>query len=229
MTDVTSSTGMWDDARWHRYGLLAGVVFVVLEVISFFAPGAPPSRNAGAAEITEYFVDHAGGIKLGAVLVAISLIFGVWWLGSLWRVIGRLEPDGPRLALIAVVGFLMSGAIAAAGQAVFVAPALRPDTLGGASEFAWSMGFSAYAMVMATLAVHMLALGALVLWTKFVPAWLGYVALVSAVAGAIASIGVGTEAGAFVVFQAIGFLVWMLWMLLASVILYRGTPTAPAA
>jgi hypothetical protein len=221
MTGTTVSSGMWDDVKWHRYGLLAGVVFVVLEVISFFAPGAPPSRDASADEITKYFVDNASGIKLGAILVAIAMIFGVWWLGSLWRVIGRLEPSGPRLAFIAAAGFILSGAISAVGQAVFVAPALRPDTLGGTAEFVWSVGYSAYAMTMATLAVHLLALGALALWTKFVPPWLGYLAMVAALAAVVATIGVGTEAGAFVVFQIIAFLGWLVWVLVASVLLYR--------
>jgi hypothetical protein len=223
MTGTTVSSDMWDDVKWHRYGLLAGVVFVVLEVISFFAPGAPPSRDASADEITKYFVDNASGIKLGAILVAIAMIFGVWWLGSLWRVIGRLEPSGPRLAFIAAAGFILSGAISAVGQAVFVAPALRPDTLGGTAEFVWSVGYSAYAMTMATLAVHLLALGALALWTKFVPSWLGYVAMVAALAAAVATIGVGTEASAFVVFQIVAFLGWLVWVLVASVLLYRTT------
>jgi hypothetical protein len=212
---------MWDDDKWHRYGLLAGVVFVVLQVISFFAPGAPPARDAAADEITKYFADHAGGIKAASVLFAIGLIFGAWWLGSLWRVIGRLEPSGPRLAFIAVVGFIMAGAIASTGQALFVTPALRPDSLGGTSEFVWVAGFSAFSAVMAVVAVHMLALGALILWTGFLPAWTGYVAFVSAVTAAIATIGIGSEASVFVILQAIGFLVWLLWVLLASVLLYR--------
>jgi hypothetical protein len=225
MTETITSSGMWDDVKWHRYGLLAGVVFVVLEIISFLAPGAPPSRDASSDEISKYFVDNAGGIKLGAILVAIAMIFGVWWLGSLWRVIGRLEPSGPRLAFIAAAGFILSGAISAVGQAVFVAPALRPDTVGSTAEFAWSVGYSAYAMTMATLAVHLLALGALALWTKFVPPWLGYIAMVSALAAALATIGVGTEAAAFVIFQIIAFLGWLVWVLLASVRLYRSTAT----
>jgi hypothetical protein len=221
MSTTAKASGMWDDEKWHRYGLLAGVVFVVLEVISFFAPGSPPSRNASGDEITKYFVDNDSGIKLGAILFAVALIFGVWWLGSLWRVIGRLEPSGPRLALIAATGFIMAGAISSVGQALFVAPALRPEALGGTAEFVWSVGYSTYALVMATLAAHMLALGALALWTKFLPSWMGYLAFVSATTAAIATIGVGTEAGAFVIFQLIGMLTWLLWVLLASVLLYR--------
>jgi hypothetical protein len=215
-----AADGTWDDARWHRYGLLAGVAFAVLNVISVLAAGSPPARDASAVKIGEYFVDNADGMKLAAILFGLSLIFGLWWLGSLWRVIGRLEPAGPRLALIAVLGFVMSGAVASVGQALLVTPALRIDTLGGTAEFVWSAGYVTFSFVLAVTAAHMLALGALVLWTKFLPAWLGWLALLSALGCAIATFGAGTEAAVFAAAQLIGFLAWLLWVLIASILLY---------
>lgn len=220
MSANTSAANVWDDAKWQRYGLLAGVGFVVLNVISLFAPGQPPARDASAEKIEKYFVDNAGGIKVGAVLFGFALIFGLWWLGSLWRVIGRLEPSGPRLALIAMLGFVMSGAMVGVAQALFAAPALRIDSLGATTEFVWSVGYVTYSLVMATTAAHMLALAALILWTKFLPVWTGWLALVSAAACTVATIGAGTDAGVFVVFQMIGYLTWLLWVLLASALLY---------
>jgi hypothetical protein len=219
--ETTSSSGTWDDAKWQRYGLLAGIVFVLLNLISFFAAGVPPARDASAEKIGKYFADNAGGIKLGAILFGFALIFGLWWLGSLWRVISRLEPSGPRLALIAAAGFVMSGALAGVSQALFAAPALRTETLGGTAEFVWSVGYVTYSLVMATTAAHMLALAALVIWTRFLPVWTGWLALVSAAASAAAVVGAGSESGAFVVLQMIGFISWLLWVLVASALLSR--------
>jgi hypothetical protein len=228
MTDSTSTdstatgaTSTWDETKWQGYGLLAGVVFVVLNVVSTLAPGAPPARDASAEKIAKYFLDNESGIKLAAILFGFGLIFGVWWLGSLWRVIGRLEPSGPRLALIAAVGFIMAGALGGAGQALFAAPALRADTLSGTGEFVWSVGWILFSFSIAVTAVHMLALAALIMWKEFLPVWMAYLALLSAVTGAISVIGAGTEAGFFLAFQLIGFLAWLVWVLLASILLYR--------
>ena len=193
MAETLSANRAWDDATWHRYGLLDGVVFVALSVIGFLVTGAPPARDADGAKIAAYFVDNESGIKLGAILFGIALIFGLMWLGSLWRVIGRLEPDGPRLAVVAIVGFVMAGGLAAVSQALFVAPALRVDTLQGAAELAWAVGYVTYSFALAVTAAHMLALGALVLWLRFLPTWTGWLALLSAAACAVATIGAGTS------------------------------------
>ncbi len=225
MSDSESSAAMWDDNKWHRYGLLAGVVFVVLNLASFFTAGAPPSRDASADEIAKYFLDNDSGTKLTAILFAYSVIFGLWWLGSLWRVISRLEPAGPRLAVIAVSGFVMSGVVGGIAQVVFVAPVLRPETLIGTSEFTWTIGSSMYSLALVMIATHMLALAALALWTKFVPSWMGYIALLSALAGVIAAAGIGSEANLFAVTGALGYLVWLAWILVASVLLYRSSAT----
>ncbi len=224
-TTGSSRSGAWEDAKWHRYGLLAGVIFVVLNVIGFFAPGAPPSSDASASEITSYISDHTGGIKLAGVLFALGLIFGLWWLGSLWRVIGRLEPSGPRLALIAVAGMVMVGALAGVSQLMFTAVAVRPAALEGNAELVWATTLVAIGMSMAALATHMLALGALVLWTRFLPAWMGWLALLSTLACVVATFGVGSQSGLFLGVGAIGLLSWFLWVLLASILLYRTQPS----
>src|SRR5262245_44066016 len=116
MAEATASTSaradMWDDDKWHRYGLLAGVFFVVLQVAGFIASGIAPARNASAQEIADYFVDNETGIQVASILFAFSIVVGLWWLGSVWRVVGRLEPSGPRLAFIAVVGFIATTAFA---------------------------------------------------------------------------------------------------------------------
>lgn len=224
MAETASANRAWDDTTWHRYGLLDGAIFVVLNVIGSLVAGQPPSRDADAAEIVKYFIDNESGLKLGAILFGVSLIFGFLWLGSLWRVIGRLEPDGPRLAVIAILGFVMAGGLAAVGQALFVAPAMRIDSLQGAAEFAWAASYVTFSFALAAIAAHMLALGALVLWVRFLPSWTGWLALLSAAGCAVATIGAGTESGAFVAAQMVGYLSWLLWVLVASILLYRRAP-----
>lgn len=216
-----STTKTWDDTKLHGYGLLAGVVFVVIAIIGYAVAGQPPARDASAEEIAKYFVDNDSGLKLSGILFGFSLIVGLIFLGSLWRVIGRLEAKGPRLAVVAVLAFLMGGAFAGVAQALFAAPALRVDSLSGGSEFVWVVGYSVFGFALAAIATHMLAICALTLRSGFLPAWTAWIAALSAAASAVGVISAGTENDAFSMIGGIGFLLWMLWTLIASVLLYR--------
>ncbi|MBI4883083.1 MAG: DUF4386 family protein [Actinobacteria bacterium] len=217
----SSTTRTWDDSKWQRYGLFAGVVFVVLSLVAVFAPGSPPARDASADEIAKYFVDNDSGIRLAAILAAFALIFGVWWLGSLWRVISKLESSGPRLAFVAAAGFIIAGGFGTIGQALFTVPATRDGELLGASEFAWSLGFITFGFALALTAAHMLALAALTIRSGFLPKWMGWLALASGLVCAVGTIGAGSEEAAIGIIGFIGYLTWLLWVLLASVLLYR--------
>lgn len=211
----------WDDAKWTRYGYLAGVVFVVLGVISTFVVGTPPARDASAEKIAEYFIDNDSGIKLGAILFGFSVLFGLWWLGSLWRRISRLEPEGPRLAFISVVGFVVAAGAALVGQALNAAPAMRPESLVVTTEFVWEVSFIMFAISLGALAAHTITLGALTQWTKFLPSWTSYIAYLSGLCGLVGIIGAGNDASLFMFLQFIAFLLWMLWILITSILLYR--------
>lgn len=218
MAETTVKT--WDDTKWQGYGLLAGVIFAVLQVLSALLPGQPPARDASAEKIAEYFIDNDSGIKLGGILFAFSLIFGALFLGSLWRVISKLEAKGPRLAIVALATFVAAGVFAGMSQAMFVAPATRAD-LAGAGEFAWTVGFIGYSMTMAMTVAYMGAIAVLTLRSGFLPAWTGWIAALSALVNAVGVVSAGTEAAAFATLGFIGFLLWLLWTICASIILFK--------
>lgn len=212
------------DSAWEKRGFLAGVIFVVLNIVGLAISGSPPALDSSGDKIQEYFADNDAGIKLAVVLFAISLIFAVVWLGSLWRVISRLEPRGPRLALMAVVGFVISLAAAGVAQAMLGALTTRIDTLGGGSEFVFAVSNTLFGVSLAGVAVHMVALAALTMRSGFLPAWTGWLALVSGVACAVATIATGSTAGWLLPLMFIGLLSWMLWVLIASCLLYMKKP-----
>ncbi|CAN5664667.1 hypothetical protein BH10ACT2_BH10ACT2_18070 [soil metagenome] len=218
---VDSKVKTWDDTKWQGYGLLAGVVFVIAQVVSIAVTGQPPARDASAEKIAEYFVKNDSGIKLSGILFGFSLIFGLLFLGSLWRVISHLESKGPRLAFVAAVGFVMSGLFAGGAQVMFIAPALRVDTLSGAGEFAWAVGYVGFAFALAAISAHMLAICALTMRSGFLPSWTGWIAALGALVSAVGVVAAGTESAAFTTIGLIGFALWLLWTLIASVLLFK--------
>ncbi len=210
------------DAKWHRWGFLGGVVFVILNIVGIIAGGSPPGLDAKAEELTKYMNDHHGGVRLGAVLFGFSLLFIVWWLGSFWRVISSLEPNGPRLSVIVVTSTMLILAFAGLANVLLSTVAIRNATLGGVSEFVWAASNVAIALMLAASAVWLLAVGALVMRTKFLPVWMGWLAGVVAIASSIGTLAAGSAKNSLLVFMFIGFLGWMLWILIASVLLYMG-------
>ena len=116
-----------------------------------------PARDASAGEIADYFNDNQTGIQVASILTAFSIIVALWWLGSLWRVIGRLEPNGPRLAFIAAAAFIVAGALVGVAQSMFATMAIRPNS--GSYEFAWTFGYAVVSFSLAGVAVFALAVG----------------------------------------------------------------------
>jgi hypothetical protein len=223
MGESSSGTVISDDAKWQRYGFLAGVVFVVLSLVAAFLPGSPPERDASSEDIAKYFIDNDSGIRLAATMLAFAMIFALWWIASMWRVTSRLEAKGPRLALVGLIAFISAGAFAGIGQVMFTVPALRGGDLLGTADFAWAFGFTTYAFALAFTAGQMLAFAILTLRAGFLPKWMGYLALVSSAVSAFGAISAGSEEAVFSMVGFVGYMTWLLWVLLSSVLLYRKT------
>lgn len=209
------------DASWQKRGFLAGAIFAVLNIVSVALQGSPPALDGSGEKIAKYFVDNEGGIKVSAILFPIAIIFGIIWLASLWRVISKLEPGGPRLALMAAVGFVISGATAGVATAAMGAVAVRVDTLGGAGEFVFAFANVLFAVSLGAIAVHMLALAVLTMRSGFLPAWTSWLALVSAVTSIVGTAVAGSTASWVLPFLMIGFSTWVLWVLITSVLMFK--------
>ena len=52
-----------DENMWERWGAAAGVVFVVLLMLSVFIAGAPPHIDASHDKIVSYFGDHRRAVE----------------------------------------------------------------------------------------------------------------------------------------------------------------------
>lgn len=207
-----------DDKAWAKYAVIGGPLFVVLALVGGFLPGTPPAMDASIAKAEAFFNDNSREIRIGAFLTGLGAIALVWWFGSLWRRMSAAEEGRPRLAVVAALGLLMSGAIILVQQATMAAVALRPlDTGSGSSgKFYLTLTYTMGAMVFIGTVIFVGAVTALSHRTKMFPAWtniLGWVAALAMLAG----VGnVVTTKSAFLVAGLIGFLLWALWVLVIS-------------
>ena len=203
-------------ARWERLAALTGVVAVALWIAGVFTiESVSPEDEDSAEALLAYFEDEGTTLLVGAFLFALGTAFFVWFLGSLrttflagegvpGRVTGIAFAGGIGKAVfdLGVVGGIAAGAIGAdeeltpeAAQAIF----WMDDAFFVGAEFMALVFMAASALV--------------VLRTRVLPAWMGWLAAVIALGLLVVPVG-----WAFLLFGL------PIWVLLASVLIWRAAP-----
>ena len=217
-----------NDHKWQRYALLGGPIFVILAIVGTLLPGAPPSSDESTAEINEFFADNHGAIKTGAWLGVLAAIFLVWWFATLWRHMADVEGGRPRLAIVSLLGLVLTGAVTLVCISIVSGMALRYEDIGDNAGWLWAIYSALGAASCMALAVHVGAVAALGFRTGFLPQWVNGLAALAAVANVIASLGVVTDSSGIMAFLIIGFFAWALWIIVVSVILWK-RPVEPVS
>jgi hypothetical protein len=209
-------------ARWDRITALAGLLFVVLVVASFFTPETPDSGGS-AEELAAAISDDRAGHQMSLLLGFLADIAFLVFLAGVWSRFRRYEGGGG----------MMSGLFALAGAA-FAATILVSEGLYLAYVQAAENADPSVLPTIAALddwvgigtvpvAVAMMigATGA-ILSTHALPAWLGWLAGLNAVL-VLLSLGAVFEGDDESVLVSVGgfggFLLLLIWVLATSVVL----------
>lgn len=206
-----------EDAKFEKWAALSGVGFVVLTVIGAFIAGSPPKVSDPAGKIVQFTKDNQDSLRTAAYLAGLGMVFFLFFLGAVWTRLRRAEGGSGRLAGTAAMGGVVALAIAAIGNSVAAYGALHP--LESAGTFRLStvvFGFLGFAALVFTEATSIV-----ILRTKFLAPWLGWVGALVAVLWLIGSAAVSTENDTIFVIGFVAFLAWALWLIALSVMLYR--------
>ena len=221
-----------DGSKWERYAALGGIVFVVTNIVGAFLPGTPPSSDDSVTKIAQYFSDNSDKIACATLLLGIGFIGLLWWFGSLWRVMAKAEGERPRMAVVALAGLVVAGALAMVGAAVSSTVALRIDdnaVVQGTAKFFYIMSFVLFSAGGFGIVVFVAAVTSLSYRTKMFAMWINVVGWLAAFAFLISTLGVVSDASWLFVAGLIAFLVWCVWIVAISVVLYRQPADAPAS
>ena len=211
-----------DDKTMEKYGALAGIVFVVLNVIGSVLMGWPPASDDSDEKIFEWFVDKESGIKMSAFLGALSVIFMFWFLGTLWRHMSKAEGGNTRVAVVSAAGLIGSGALWMSSSAITSAVAMRIDTDGGgAAPFMYGLSVVLMGAAGAFVAAHLLATNLLALRTKWLPSWHAGLGILAGAGFVVGSAGTMSDSSALMMIGMIAFLVWAVWIILTGLHMYR--------
>jgi len=201
-----------------RLGPLTGVIFALLVVAAIFTGEESPGTNEPAAKITAYYAKNSSQVKTSALLFALAFLFVVMFAAAL-RSYLRRTPAAEGLSAMVLAGAVLMAAGVFVGSGVEFGLANEIHHLG--PEAVQTLNFIteevAFLPVVGGAFLFAIGSGLAILRGAQLPRWLGWVAIVLAIA-------VLVPPAAFP--ALLGFAIWSV---IVSILIYRRTgPGAPA-
>jgi hypothetical protein len=213
---------------YARYGAMTGILFVLLVIGGFAITPQPPDADATPGEVLNYVVDHQNALHAVQLIFAAAGFFFIWFIGTLRDSLSRVEVGEGRAALanIAWGGGLIAVATLMVGFALAATATLHPvDSDPELTRALWDASLIVPAVGAPAAAVFFVGNGLSILRSGVLPAWLGWLGLVTALFNALGISAVFTDHGVFAADGVLGFfagfLLFILWTLLASIMLVR--------
>ena len=203
---------------WAKRAPLTGIVAVVLLIASFAIGSDTPEFDASGQEVIDFYVDNEGAQFAASLLEALAALFLLFFAGTLRSALRRSEGGTGGLSAIALAGGIVQavGLLSFAGFSFTLADVgdkLEP----GAAQALNALDGDFFFMIAVGTAALLLAAGVSMLRSGAFPKWLAWIAIVLGVLSV-------TPAGFFV------FLAYGIWVILASIVMLRGSePASPAA
>jgi len=199
----------------NRIAALTGAGFVLLYIASFVITGEPPDATEDSAqEIVDFYVDNDSSVMAGTFVGAFGLVSLLFFGGYLRKLFEAAAGPGHLLPKVVQAGTIVLVAGAAFDLTVNLALAEAADDIDPVGvqtlNALWNNDF--VPMAVGGLA-FILASGLSILRHGALPKWLGWVAIVLAVAMA-------TPAG------FVGFLGMGVWILVVSIMQAVKEPAA---
>jgi preprotein translocase subunit SecG len=191
---------------------LSGVVFVALVIVAILLGGSTPGSTASGAKVASYFDSHGARMFIEAFLLTAAALFAVLFAATLGRLLSEAN-DGVRSIWSRVAlggGVLVAAALGLLGVLTF-ALADNPTKVSGSALQALNLVTNdMWVVVNGALGVLMIGAAGSWLASRREQRWLGWAALVLGIA-------------LFIPFaDFVALLVSGLWIIVASIVLFRG-------
>ncbi|HEX6386530.1 MAG TPA: hypothetical protein VF177_17805 [Anaerolineae bacterium] len=206
--------------RWEQMGAAGGIAFVVMQLAGqslIQVGGAEPAFDAAATEIETFFMNRNFQLTLiGGFLSVLSTIAFFWFLGALWARLRRYEGEPGWLSLVAFASGL-AGVATLLGDGGWelailrLSEGLEAETI----QLLFDQGNFTLASFWVALATMLLATGVVAIRDGALPRWLGWFALVVAVALLAARAVWFTGSG----IKFMPYVLFWVWLIATSIVL----------
>lgn len=223
-------------AAWERYAWAAGVVFVVAFVVeTVVSTGVGVNQNDSAAKIANAMHDHRQRLLL---ITYLSVVYAAMFLIYLSKLHHLLRQDTDRTRFLGSL-VLIGGALLVALHAVSdigITGSLGAKLASFGSQHDQGMAYALYLLTFGLDSVadvlgsvFALAAGMLLIGSGVLPRWLGWTSILAGVLFFLQGFGLGGVIASFgLVLDLIGFVLFLIFVLVSSVILLRRRPRSPA-
>jgi len=203
----------------NRYSLapLTGVVGVVLAAIGLILVGEPPDADSPVKEIVDHYTDSKDSVIAGVILLGFSVIFFLFFAGSLRAALRRVEGEAGVLSAVALAGATVFVVGVAIDSTISVGLAEAVDDIEPSAVQALQALWDNDGLpIVIGQIVFLIASGISIVRHRALPVWLGWAAIVIAVVVAVLDI--------------VGIIAAGVWILVVSVMLaMREAGRAPGA
>ena len=220
------------DRRLVQSAGVAGILFVVLIVLSAVITGNPPSGTDPTTKIVSYVVSNRGALLASAVLGTAGSMVILWWVGVLGYLLRAGDEQSPVGWIVLVSGAAASvvGAVSGLPLATLALVANQPGGLDNSSATRVLYELTNQANPLGfLLAMFLVALGVGLVQRNFAVPWLGWLSLalavVNLVGGVLALTTTNSAAGVVGLVGLVGFGVIVL---VVSIYMLRYRSTAVA-
>jgi hypothetical protein len=205
------------EQRWHTLAPLTGVLFVVLVVAAFIIGGESPDIDDSPQEILDFYRDNDSDQVWAGALLAWGTLAFLFFLGVLRSALQAAEGGVARLSAVAFGGGLVLalGMLSFAGF-TFVLGDAADDLTPEAAQALHLLNSDFFFPVAIGLGALMISTAIIAIRSKVLPGWLAWITLLIGIA-AITPIGF------------FAFLVFGLWTLVVSLLLWRAGAAAGAS
>ncbi|MGZ4687534.1 hypothetical protein [Oryzihumus sp.] len=194
---------------------IAGLAAVVLVFVVLVGSRQEPPFNATAAEfLTHYRSPDTVASGFRPFVFTVALVTFVWFVVALSTLLRRAEGEAPWRSSIAMASGVLFAALVLSGSEV--AAAFRADDLDPQiARYAFDEAQAAFANARVALGSFAVCCGWVIASTRFLPRWVGWLAIASGVGLALSRISWTSP------IWLPPYLMFWLWVLTVSVLLLR--------
>lgn len=216
--------------RSIRIAGAAGVIFVVLILVTTFSAGSMPMPDDSVDKIRAFFVDHRAAELLGTFIGVLGTPFALYFGVSL-RELVRGDRQANVYATFSLAGLLVTAPMAAAGGVASIVAVYDKAATAALSDDMIRMLFTMQLLFFTTTATGIIAFalgaGLALNRTKALPAhcmWLAYLAAIGNVVSAVALLGAGAAGIGF-----LGVATFSLFILVTGITMLAGKASPAVA
>jgi hypothetical protein len=220
-----------DDRKLERVGAWAGIVFVVLVLVTALLPGSPPKTSDSVGKIAKFFVDKSDEIRITTYVGGLATVAVLFWLAALYRTLRRVDSSGV-LAVAALAGGVVTTALIGVGGVLMGAVSILRLQNGIAPidiRFFYVLSTNLTVAGGFSLVVLLVATSWAIVRTHVMPTWVAVIGGIDALLWLVGCGAVTSTKDAIFYVAFAGFLVFAIWVLILSILMLRADDGKPAA